>query len=92
MGSPSKPGFVSFQSFLRLVTNRFWKKLPVVSLLRHYETQQEEKSTPISQYPIPYKKDLPFDITAVMEEIEKKVTHSPHTGTHSQYRPLLAGV
>ncbi|OWK01238.1 hypothetical protein Celaphus_00018446, partial [Cervus elaphus hippelaphus] len=38
---------------LRLVTNRFWKKLPLVTLnLRLYESQQqEEKCKPISRYP-----------------------------------------
>ena len=47
--------------------------------LRLYESQQqEEKSKPISRYPIPYKKDLPFDILELMEETEKKVRHSPH--------------
>lgn len=60
----SNPAFASFQSRLRLVTNRFWKKLPLVTLnLRLYESQQqEEKSEPISRYPVPYEKDLPFDV------------------------------
>ena len=31
--------------------------------LRLYESQQqEEKSKPISRYPVPYEKDLPFDV------------------------------
>ncbi|GAB5579928.1 hypothetical protein PRBEI_2001375100 [Prionailurus iriomotensis] len=46
---------------------RFCEKLPVVILnLRLYGTQKEEKSKPISRYPIPYKKDLPFDIIELM--------------------------
>ncbi|MGH0137783.1 UNVERIFIED_CONTAM: hypothetical protein FKN15_025202, partial [Acipenser sinensis] len=33
------------------------------------------KSTgPIGRYPIPYKKDLPFDIVELMEEMETKVS------------------
>lgn len=43
---------------------------------RLYETQQEEKSKPISRYSIPYQKDLPFDIVELMEETEVKVRHS----------------
>ena len=76
------------------MTNKFWKKLPLVTLnLRLYESQrQEEKSKPIGRYPIPYKKDLPFDILELMEEIEKKVRHLPHAESHSQCRPLFAGV
>lgn len=60
----SNPAFASFQSPLHLVTNRFWKKLPLMTLnLRLYESQQqEEKCKPISRYPVPYEKDLPFDI------------------------------
>lgn len=27
----------------------------------------------ISRYPIPYKKDLPYDIVELMEEVESKV-------------------
>lgn len=27
----------------------------------------------ISRYPVPYKKDLPFDIVELMEEVETKV-------------------
>ena len=61
------------------VTNRFWKKLPMVTLNLHlYETQQEEKSKPISRCPIHYKEDLPFDIGELMEEIEKKTGFLPN--------------
>lgn len=59
-------------SLLCLVTNRFWKKLPVVTLNLHlYETPQEEKSSPIISYLIPYK-NLPFDIVELMEEMVKE--------------------
>ncbi|XP_019584710.1 uncharacterized protein LOC109446079 [Rhinolophus sinicus] len=76
-------------SVLCLVTNRFWKKLPVVTLnLRLYETQQEEKFKPISRYPIPYKKDLPFDIVELMEEIENKRGFLPNIFKMLSYRPL----
>lgn len=75
-GSPSKPIFVSFQSLLYLGTHRFWGRLPVVTLNLHfYETRQEKESKPISHYLIPYKKDLPFDIVELVEEIEKNIKH-----------------
>ncbi|XP_040142002.1 uncharacterized protein LOC120889850 [Ictidomys tridecemlineatus] len=76
-------------SFLRLVTSRVWNRLPVVTLnLRLFEAQQEEKSKPISRYPIPYKKDLPFDIVELMEEIEKKTGFLPNVLKVLSYRPL----
>lgn len=39
----------------------------------------------ISRYPVPYKKDLPYDIVALMEEVETKVPSSQWTDpTHSE--------
>ncbi|XP_077917594.1 uncharacterized protein LOC144380039 [Halichoerus grypus] len=77
------------QSRLHPVTNSFWEKLPVVILnLRFYETQQEEKSKPISRYPTPYKKDLPFDIVELMEEVEKKTGFLPNVFKALSHRPL----
>ena len=83
-------GVVQPESLLHLVTNKFWKKLPLVTLnLRLYEfQQQEEKSKPISRYPIPYKKDLPFDILELMEEIEKKTGFLPNVFKVLSHRPL----
>ena len=83
-------GVVQPESLLHLVTNKFWKKLPLVTLnLRLYESQQqEEKSKPISRYPIPYKKDLPFDILELMEEIEKKTGFLPNVFQVLSHRPL----
>lgn len=52
----------------------FWEKLPIVTLKLHlYEIQQEEKSKPIISYPIPYMKDLLFDIVELMEEMEERI-------------------
>ncbi|XP_046309821.1 uncharacterized protein LOC124098911 [Marmota monax] len=52
------------------------------------KAQQEEKSKPISRYPIPYKKDLPFDIVELMEEIEKKTGFLPNILKVLSYWPL----
>lgn len=38
-----------------------------------FEDEQEENLNPIGRYPVPYKKDLTFDIVELMEEIEIKV-------------------
>ncbi|XP_058528695.1 uncharacterized protein LOC101516246 [Ochotona princeps] len=74
---------------LHIVTKRLWKTLPAVTLnLRPYQTQQDEKSKPISRYPIPYKKDLPFDILELMEEIEMKTGFLPNIFKVLSYRPL----
>ncbi|XP_007945186.1 uncharacterized protein LOC103202164 [Orycteropus afer afer] len=69
-------------ALLRLVTSRFWKEL------RLCEIHQEEASPSICRYPIPYKKDLPFDIVELMEEIEKKAGFLPNLFKVLSYRPL----
>ena len=70
--------------------SRLWKKLPLVALnLRLYESQQqEEKSKPISRYPVPYEKDLPFDLWELLEEIEKKTGFLPNVFKVLSHRPL----
>ncbi|XP_049751790.1 uncharacterized protein LOC126082813 [Elephas maximus indicus] len=75
-------GVLRQPSLLHLVTNRFWKEL------RLYQTHQEEASKPIGRYPIPYKKDLPFDIVELMEEMEKKTGFLPNVFKVLSYRPL----
>ena len=42
---------------------------------RLYSSDQPPEK--ISRYPIPYKKDLPYDIVELMEEVESKVKDSP---------------
>lgn len=38
---------------------------------RHYSSDTPPEK--ISRYPVPYKKDLPYDIVELMEEVEFKV-------------------
>lgn len=38
-------------------------------------TRRSSSSEPISRYPVPNKKNLPFDIVELMEEVEQKVWH-----------------
>lgn len=39
--------------------------------IRYFSSDPPQEN--ISRYPVPYKKDLPFDIVALMEEVESKV-------------------
>lgn len=40
--------------------------------LRQYSSNEDER---ISRYPVPYKKNLPYDIVELMEEVGAKVRH-----------------
>ncbi|XP_050011839.1 uncharacterized protein [Alexandromys fortis] len=53
-----------------------------------FEDEKEENSKPIGRYPIPYKKDLPFDIVELMEEMERKTGFLPNVFKVLSYRPL----
>lgn len=41
-----------------------------------FEDEKEDNSKLIGRYPIPYKKDLPFDIVELIEEMERKVRNT----------------
>lgn len=47
--------------------------------------RKKRSPNPLASYPIPYKKDLPFVIIGLMEEVEKEVRPSLVQGV-SQYR------
>ncbi|XP_057647172.1 uncharacterized protein LOC130888268 [Chionomys nivalis] len=53
-----------------------------------FKDEKEENSKPIGRYPIPYKKDLPFDIVELMEEMERKTGFLPNVFKVLSYRPL----
>ncbi|KAM3940844.1 uncharacterized protein RB166_000715 [Leptodactylus fuscus] len=48
---------------------------------------QSEGPRPISRFPIPYKKDLPYDIVELMEEVEKKGGFLPNVFKVMAHRP-----
>ncbi|KAL6050911.1 hypothetical protein STEG23_019428 [Scotinomys teguina] len=76
------------QPSLHLLTNKVWKKWPVMTLSSYFfEDEKEESSKPIGRYPIPYKKDLPFDIVELME-MEKTTGFLPNVFKVLSYRPL----
>ncbi|XP_053321762.1 uncharacterized protein LOC128494105 [Spea bombifrons] len=52
-----------------------------------YSTQSNDSSRPISRYPVPYKKDLPYDIVELMEEVERKGGFLPNVFRALAHRP-----
>lgn len=47
---------------------------PPVAAQRHaYSTKDDSSVRPIGRYPVPNKKDMPYDIVELMEEVEVKV-------------------
>ncbi|XP_023353101.1 uncharacterized protein LOC100930244 [Sarcophilus harrisii] len=71
----------------RLLTNGLGT-LSTVKVTSHpNETPSEEATKAISRYPVPYKKDLPFDIVELMEEVEKKTGFLPNVFKVLAHRP-----
>ncbi|KAM4808255.1 uncharacterized protein WCC33_004551 [Rhinophrynus dorsalis] len=64
-------------------------RLPkAVAVVNHgYSSHSEDSSRPISRYPIPYKKDLPYDIVGLMEEVEVKGGFLPNVFKAMAHRP-----
>ncbi|XP_030050221.1 uncharacterized protein LOC115463654 isoform X1 [Microcaecilia unicolor] len=54
---------------------------------QNYCTQSAEDSRPIGRYPTPYKKDLPYDIVELMEEVETKSGFLPNVFKLLSHRP-----
>uniref|UniRef100_A0A8C5M1K1 Carboxymuconolactone decarboxylase-like domain-containing protein n=1 Tax=Leptobrachium leishanense TaxID=445787 RepID=A0A8C5M1K1_9ANUR len=52
-----------------------------------YTTETGDNSRPISRYPIPYRKDLPYDMVELMEEVEKKGGFLPNVFKAMAHRP-----
>ncbi|XP_075707583.1 uncharacterized protein LOC142742057 [Rhinoderma darwinii] len=59
----------------------------VVSGGRYGYGTQSEGPRQISRYPVPYKKDLPYDIVELMEEIERKGGFLPNVFKVMAHRP-----
>ncbi|XP_078058529.1 uncharacterized protein LOC144483758 isoform X2 [Mustelus asterias] len=69
-----------------VLTSR-WKRLrPTCKLL--YSTKSGKPEQPIGRYPVPYKKDLPYDIVELMEEVETKSGFLPNIFKVLSYRPV----
>ncbi|KYO34978.1 hypothetical protein Y1Q_0000896 [Alligator mississippiensis] len=52
-----------------------------------YSTQEENPTRPVGRYPIPNKKDMPFDIVELMEEVERKTGFLPNVFKVMSHRP-----
>ncbi|KAM8960532.1 uncharacterized protein RCH25_036250 [Pelodytes ibericus] len=56
---------------------------------RHsYSTGPEDPTRPICRYPIPYKKDLPYDIVELLEEVERKSGFLPNVFKALAHQPF----
>lgn len=65
------------QASLRYVGCALWQQKAPVAVGAAATSRQFSSDAPpqnISRYPIPNKKDLPFDMLELMEEVETKVT------------------
>ncbi|CAH2293593.1 PREDICTED: uncharacterized protein LOC100487674 [Pelobates cultripes] len=52
-----------------------------------YDKQPEDSFRPVSRYPIPYKKDLPYDMVELMEEVERRGGFLPNVFKAMAHRP-----
>ncbi|KAG8454977.1 hypothetical protein GDO86_001265 [Hymenochirus boettgeri] len=82
-------GLLSGALCVRSVTSRKILQLPrtCVGVSHGYCNQSDDSSRPISRYPIPYKKDLPYDIVELMEEVELKGGFLPNVFKAMAHRP-----
>ncbi|XP_044516846.1 uncharacterized protein LOC123234900 [Gracilinanus agilis] len=71
----------------RLLANRLGSFSTFPERSPSSDAQPEELRKPIGRYPIPYKKELPFDIVELMEEIEKKTGFLPNIFKVLAHRP-----
>ncbi|XP_063777089.1 uncharacterized protein LOC134926769 [Pseudophryne corroboree] len=62
-----------------------WKLPRSIAAGKHGYTTQSDR--PISRYPIPYKKDLPYDIAELMEDVERKSDFLPNVFKVMAHRP-----
>ncbi|XP_064358196.1 uncharacterized protein LOC112982734 isoform X2 [Dromaius novaehollandiae] len=64
------------------------QRRPHVAALSHaYSTKEESSARPIGRYPIPNKKDMPYDIVELMEEVEMKTGFLPNVFKAMSHRP-----
>ncbi|KAM6363698.1 uncharacterized protein J5M81_016286 [Pluvialis apricaria] len=52
-----------------------------------YSTKEENAARPIGRYPVPNKKDMPYDIVELMEEVERKTGFLPNVFKAMCHRP-----
>ncbi|XP_009980272.1 PREDICTED: uncharacterized protein LOC104370587, partial [Tauraco erythrolophus] len=52
-----------------------------------YSTKKESGPRPVGRYPVPNKKDMPYDIVELMEEVEMKTGFLPNVFKAMSHRP-----
>ncbi|XP_069782229.1 uncharacterized protein [Narcine bancroftii] len=65
-----------------------WTRGRTVACKVKYSIKSGNPTQPISRYPVPYKKDLPYDIVELMEEVETKGGFLPNIFKALSYRPI----
>ncbi|XP_067903545.1 uncharacterized protein si:ch211-175m2.5 isoform X1 [Heterodontus francisci] len=68
-----------------VLTSRWIRMRPACKL--ECSTKPGKPERPIGRYPVPYKKDLPYDIVELMEEVETKSGFLPNIFKVLSYRP-----
>jgi len=65
----NKLSSICFPQLLPLLASGVLQRRPQVA----YSTKEDSTTRPVGRYPIPNKKDMPYDIVELMEEVEMKV-------------------
>ncbi|XP_066844022.1 uncharacterized protein [Anser cygnoides] len=64
------------------------QRRPRTAALCHaYSTTEDSSARPIGRYPVPNKKDMPYDIVELMEEVEMKTGFLPNVFKALSHRP-----
>ncbi|XP_010724559.1 uncharacterized protein LOC104915377 [Meleagris gallopavo] len=76
------------QQRLPLLASGGLLRRPHVAAQRHaYSTTDDSSVRPIGRYPVPNKKDMPYDIVELMEEVEVKTGFLPNVFKAMSHRP-----
>lgn len=70
-----------------LAAGGFRRKPRVATRCHAYSTTEDSSSRPIGRYPVPNKKDMPYDIVELMEEVEVKTGFLPNVFKAMSHRP-----
>lgn len=65
--------------------DKVYRRTPSI-LLRHCSSSNNNEN--VSRYPVPYKKDLPYDIVELMDEVETKGGFLPNVFKALSHRPV----
>ncbi|XP_065517834.1 uncharacterized protein LOC136004848 [Lathamus discolor] len=69
--------------FLPLLASGGLQRQPWVA----YGTKEENTARSVGRYPVPNKKDMPYDIVELMEEVERKIGFLPNVFKAMSHRP-----